>query len=137
MTKAKEIFDNYAGSKFQMMREGVIKEYEQYNVSPELESQWLNELVEIEFKKLDINDFNTFFPLSYIIQHHTLTDQISRVRGFIAENMEKAQSADTVNLFINKVISILSDPSNIKFQELNNELMEFKRLRMESNPNNK
>ncbi len=135
MQRAKEIFDNYAGSKFQMMRDDIITEYQKYNVSPKLEKHWLEELVELEFNKLDINDFNSFFPLWYIIEYHSLVNRIKDVRDFIVSNVNKSQSKDNLNLFIDKVISILSDPANSDFYTLNDELSDFKKLRCESNPN--
>ena len=46
-----------------MMREGILDEYRSYDVSVEIETLWLCELVDLEYTKLDINSFDSFFPL--------------------------------------------------------------------------
>lgn len=81
--KAKKIYFDYAGSGFQMSREGVLPEYKKYNVSKEQEAKWLEELLENFFSQLDINDFNTAFPFWYIIETHNSIEYFQKFLDFL------------------------------------------------------
>lgn len=130
--KAKEIFNRYSGSKFQMMRDGVLIEYEKYEITIETEKTWLSELISKEFNQLYINSIDTFFPLWYIIQHHALTNHFDRISDFIISNSKNEESINGAKLFIDKVLNVLGNWNTDTKEKLDFVLKEtrrFKKLR--------
>jgi hypothetical protein len=130
--KAKEIFNKYSGSKFQMMRDGVLTEYDKYEITIETEKTWLSELISKEFNQLDINSIDTFFPLWYIIQHHALTNHFDRISDFIISNSKNEESINGAELFIDKVLNVLGNWNTDTKEKLDFVLKEtrrFKKLR--------
>ncbi|MXV52363.1 hypothetical protein GS399_15420 [Pedobacter sp. HMF7647] len=82
-SRAKEIFFTYSSSKFQMMRDGFSGEYYTFNVTTELEGQWLHELIQQELNKLDINNADSLFPLWYILETNCSIKYLKDIVEFI------------------------------------------------------
>jgi len=130
--RAKEIYSTYSGSKFQMMRDGVLKEYESLNIPLETENTWLQEIVSQEFSRLDIKSIDTFFPLWYIIEHHALSNCFDRLAYFIVSNSKDEESKNGAKLFLDKVLNILENwntDTKDKLDFVFNERKRFKTLR--------
>ena len=75
-SSAKELFLSFLGSKYQMMREGVIERYLSYNVSKEEEMTWIEELFQSLYIRLqrNINDLNTLHQITYLIECHGMVE---------------------------------------------------------------
>lgn len=96
---AKELFLEYAGSHYQMERDGVYKIYLSFNISKEIEEKWALECQEkwlssfrrtkivdndainlfksiIQFKKTEV----LFVALNFIEEHAYFFDDFSRIR---------------------------------------------------------
>jgi hypothetical protein len=83
IAKAKKIFFDFGTSKFQMMRESVLEEYQSYGITDEQEKEWLMELLEKELNRFDINDNNSFFPLWFIIETNCNTEYLQKLLTLI------------------------------------------------------
>ena len=127
--KAKEIFNRYSGSKFQMMRDGVLTEYEKYEIPNQTEKTWLAELVSKEFSQLNINSIDSFFPLWYIIQHHELNNHFDRISDFIILKSKSQESINGAKLFIDKVLNVLENWNTDSKEKLNFVLKESRRFK--------
>ncbi len=138
MERAKEIFFNYSGSKFQMMRDGLVREYESYEISSELEKKWLEELIENEFKKLDFNSLNSFFPLWYILQTNQLFEYYDRLEKFIWNGFENTQNYTKSLMFVEKILNILNNINPDNIEKIIYEITRFKELKkkLEKKKNN-
>ena len=128
---AKEIFEKYSGSKFQMMRDGVLSEYKTFKISKKVEDIWLKKIISSQFNQLDITSIDTFFPLWYIIQHHGITEYFDNLEEFIMSNSIDQQSRNGAQLFIDKIISVLKIMSENKNGQLIKEFDRFEQLRAE------
>jgi hypothetical protein len=109
--KAKELYFRYGGSSYQMYRDGVNKEYEAFKISKELEKIWLDELFENEFKRLDINDFNTAFPLWHIIETHCSFDNLQRFIDFVRTKINESNNQYYIHRFSYQIFSLLVNMS--------------------------
>lgn len=76
--KAKELFDYYGGSKYQMARDEMLYEYLDYGISKEIESDWLEELFQKKYNDLKADNCRSFINMSVFIQMHPklLVDKI-------------------------------------------------------------
>ena len=107
LERPKELYFEYSGSKYQMMRDGVIDEYRQYAVTDGQEKAWLTELIEKELKQLDINNKETLFPLWYILQTHCISSYVDKIIDFIDKNKDKAEDAAKLLSFIGKTSEVI------------------------------
>ena len=62
--RAKQIYINFLGRKFQMMREGVLEEYEGFGITEEKEDQWRSELIDYWQGILSSTDVDPVVKLS-------------------------------------------------------------------------
>jgi hypothetical protein len=102
-SRAKEIYFTYASSKFQMMRDGLLHEYSQYDVSRDLEEEWLTELLHKEINKLNINDSESLFPLWYIIEINCKIDYLEKLIEYAEKNRDKARDENHLKAFVQKI----------------------------------
>ncbi len=107
LDRPKEIFFNYCSSKFQMMRDGFLSEYDKFNISEEQEEKWLTELIQRELNRLDINNTDTLFPLWHILQSNCTPSYIDNIIDFIETNLGKAQTKDNLTKFISKTVETI------------------------------
>jgi hypothetical protein len=135
-SRAKEIFFTYSSSKFQMMRDGFSGEYYSYEVSPELEEQWLNELITQELDKLDINNPDSLFPLWYILETNCNSRCFNDIIKFIENHTKEALNELNFLKFTAKVLNAIdrlqSSCSKINSPELNGYRRKIRALRKES-----
>ena len=87
-SKAKQIFIQFSSSKFQMAREDVLEEYQSYEITEEQEKEWLTELLDKEINKFDINDYNSFFPLWFLIETNCNTEYLQQLLTLIENKIE-------------------------------------------------
>lgn len=87
--RAKELFFNYLGSKYQMMRDEVVSEYLSYKIPQTVEETWIENLFATFYNnlKFNINDHNSLFKLFYLIECHELTDKLNLVYELISHNI--------------------------------------------------
>ena len=73
---AKDLFFSFLGSKYQMMREGVIELYVSYNVSEKDEVIWIEELFQSLYSRLqyNLNDLNALHQMICLIEWHCLLE---------------------------------------------------------------
>ena len=64
--RAKAIFRHYLGSKCQMFRGGVEREYDSYAVTAEQEARWRKELIEELVDQLSPNEVEALIPLRFM-----------------------------------------------------------------------
>lgn len=57
--EAKMIYLKYAGSKYEMERSGVLANYMNYKIPPEIESEWLKNEIESKLNGIPCNVFNS------------------------------------------------------------------------------
>jgi len=107
--RAKELYFEYSSSKYQVMRSGFSQEYYSYNISKEQEKLWLEELIKQEIGKLDINNAETLFPLSYILKINDDAHYIyfKDIISFIKRNETNQSSKTNFPIFTQKVLDIL------------------------------
>ena len=71
MDAAKELFFRYDGSAFYMSRDGVDREYAQYNIPKSAEQKWLTELKTQKLAALDHS--GNFLVIHFLIHHGDFT----------------------------------------------------------------
>ena len=92
---AKDLFFSFLGSKYQMMREGVIELYLSYNVSEKDEVIWIEELFQSLYSRLqyNLNDLNVFTSADMLIECHCLVEGVpKRLRLAYGESEEHNSS---------------------------------------------
>lgn len=77
-SRAKQLFFEYAGSRFYMSRNGVEDEYNLLDVPSDVENQWLKELTDAKLQLLD--DRGNWKIVQYLL-HHGETRHWSRLRS--------------------------------------------------------
>ncbi|MDR2010289.1 MAG: hypothetical protein LBQ22_07390 [Bacteroidales bacterium] len=124
--KAKELYQRYQGSKFQMMRDGFYQEYLTYNVSKEEEDKWLEELVIININNLNINDIDSFSELGLLLRFNLsiVNFGIVHIMRFLEENEKMANDKFSFLKFSQKVISIIDYCLNNQNGIINKRLLE-------------
>lgn len=89
--KAKKIFDMFSGNKFQMQREGVINEYQSYNIPVEIENDWKKEYldkieVELHSTKIISKKIELFTVYTEASNRFFNSNIISLVENFMKKN---------------------------------------------------
>jgi len=105
--RAKEIYLQYSGSKFQMMRDGIYDEYAQSQISENQEKVWLKELIHENIDKLDINNKDSLFPLWYIIMIKCEITYIDNIIDYTFANKTKSKDTNSLLTFISKIEDII------------------------------
>lgn len=112
--RAKDLYFRYGSSKFQMMRDGFSQEYLSYNISEEQEMLWLDELIKLEIRKLDINDTGTLFPLWYILETNDETDHFPILIDFIKMNENYSDSENNFLKFTERILYTIENIAKSK-----------------------
>jgi hypothetical protein len=123
---AKELYQRYQGSKFQMMRDGFYQEYLTYNISTEEEDKWLKELVMTNVDKLDINDIDSFSELGLLLRFNPsiVNFCIVHIVQFLEKNEKAANDKFSFLRFSQKVISIVDYCLDNHSEIINEKLLE-------------
>jgi HEAT repeat protein len=74
--KAKKLFFDYLGSKFGMVHDGILAEYEQYGVSPVQEDAWRGELIAHWISRLSPHDVTATVKLKIMKAQEALPDML-------------------------------------------------------------
>jgi hypothetical protein len=121
LDRAKELYFNYLGNKFQMMRDGVSEEYYKYDITEIQEKEWMDEIFDNELKKMNINDVNSFSSIYLILRFSSqiINQNLQKVTGFVMKN--ECNVTDTIKflIFSQKIIEIIDF-----YLENNNELID-------------
>ncbi len=125
--RAKELFYNYLGSKYQMMRDDFIQEYLSYEIPIEIEKEWINELFFMYFNHLDINDEDALFKISQLVFIHGLIDKLDIICDFVDSNQMKITNNSGVLLFINNMLRIIDE--HMKISDLRHVRNHFEELK--------
>ncbi len=70
-----------------MMRDDVLTDYEKYRVTDEQERIWTEELLANRLEEVDINDYNSLFPLWYIIETNSHIEYLERLIELIENQL--------------------------------------------------
>lgn len=73
LTRAKEIFIENLGSHDNMQESGCLQEYLHYNISMEIEYNWINEFITEQFSKADskcIRISELISSVSFVVSHY-------------------------------------------------------------------
>ena len=108
-SSAKELFVSFLGSKYQMMREGVIEQYLSYNVSKEEEMTWIEELFQSLYIRLqrNINDLNALHQMTYLIECHGMVEHVSKLYDLLWGNANSITHAQEVAISLGRIILFL------------------------------
>jgi hypothetical protein len=107
--KAKELFDSFDGSKYEMMREDVVKEYLSYNVPKEVECQWIDDLFFEKYNQLNINDNNSLISMAAFIVIHSkyLCNKLHLIEVYIATNYHNDLNKKGTEILIDTILEQL------------------------------
>ncbi len=108
-SSAKELFFSFLGSKYQMMREGVIELYLSYNVSEEKEMTWIEELFQSLYIRLqrNINDLNALYQITYLIESHCMVEHVPKLCDLLWGNANSITHAQEVAISLGRIIHFL------------------------------
>ena len=108
-SSAKELFFSFLGSKYQMMREGVIELYLSYNVSEEKEMTWIEELFQSLYIRLqrNINDLNALHQMTYLIECHGMVEHVQKLYDLLWGNANSIIHAQEVAVSLGRIIPFL------------------------------
>lgn len=90
--RAKELFTSYLGSFIHMYREGVLEQYKNYDISKEIESEWLEEMVELFTKQLSIMNWNGVVQLEALARSYPNPIILENVAIFASRHLMSADS---------------------------------------------
>ena len=117
---AKDLFFSFWGSKYQMMREGVIELYLSYNVSEKDEVIWIEELFQSLYSRLqyNLNDLNALHQLIYLIECHCLVEGVPKLYDLLWGNAKSITHPQEFAISIGRIINFLKDlPKDRKSKE--------------------
>ena len=117
---AKDLFFSFLGSKYQMMREGVIELYVSYNVSEKDEVIWIEELFQSLYSRLqyNLNDLNALHQLICLIECHCLVEGVPKLYDLLWGNAKSITHPQEFAVSIGRIISFLKDlPKGRKSKE--------------------
>ena len=108
-SSAKELFLSFLGSKYQMMREGVIEQYLSYNVSKEEEMTWIEELFQSLYIRLqrNINDLNALHQMTFLIECHGMVEHVPKLYDLLWGNANSITHAQEVAISLGRIIHFL------------------------------
>lgn len=119
-SEAKDLFFSFLGSKYQMMREGVIELYLSYNVSEKDEVIWIEELFQSLYSRLqcNLNDLNALHQMIYLIECHCLVEGVPKLYDLLWGNAKSITHPQEFAVSIGRIISFLKDlPKGRKSKE--------------------
>ena len=117
---AKDLFISFLGSKYQMMREGVIELYLSYNVSEKDEVIWIEELFQSLYSRLqyNLNDLNALHQLICLIECHCLVEFVPKLYDLLWGNVKSITHPQEFAISIGRIINFLKDlPKDRKSKE--------------------
>ena len=117
---AKDLFFSFLGSKYQMMREGVIELYLSYNVSEEKEMTWIEELFQSLYSRLqcNLNDLNALHQMTCLIECHCLVEGGPKLYDLLWGNAKSITHPQEFAVSIGRIINFLKDlPKDRKSKE--------------------
>lgn len=117
---AKDLFFSFLGSKYQMMREGVIELYLSYNVSEKDEVIWIEELFQSLYSRLqyNLNDLNALHQLICLIECHCLVEGVPKLYDLLWGNVKSITHPQELAVSIGRIINFLKDlPKGRKSKE--------------------
>ena len=117
---AKDLFFSFLGSKYQMMREGVIELYVSYNVSEKDEVIWIEELFQSLYSRLqyNLNDLNALHQLICLIECHCLVEGVPKLYDLLWGNVKRITHPQELAVSIGRIINFLKDlPKGRKSKE--------------------
>ena len=117
---AKDLFISFWGSKYQMMREGVIELYLSYNVSEKDEVIWIEELFQSLYSRLqcNLNDLNALHQMIYLIECHCLVEGVPKLYDLLWGNVKSITHPQEFAISIGRIINFLKDlPKDRKSKE--------------------
>ena len=117
---AKDLFISFLGSKYQMMREGVIELYLSYNVSEKDEAIWIEELFQSLYSRLqyNLNDLNALHQLICLIECHCLVEGVPKLYDLLWGNVKSITHPQEFAVSIGRIINFLKDlPKGRKSKE--------------------
>ena len=117
---AKDLFISFLGSKYQMMREGVIELYLSYNVSEKDEVIWIEELFQSLYSRLqyNLNDLNALHQLICLIECHCLVEGVPKLYDLLWGNVKSITHPQEFAVSIGRIINFLKDlPKGRKSKE--------------------
>ena len=117
---AKDLFFSFLGSKYQMMREGVIELYVSYNVSEKDEVIWIEELFQSLYSRLqyNLNDLNALHQLICLIECHCLVEGVPKLYDLLWGNAKSITHPQELAVSIGRIINFLKDlPKGRKSKE--------------------
>lgn len=125
---AKKLFYNYYGYKWEMMRDEVIDEYLRYKVPRDIELEWINDIFNKQFSKMDINNIDSLISISLIIDVHlqVLIDKLYRIEKYIIENLNNCVDTTGIEILVD---AILRDLYKISKIDVRQEIAAFKKLK--------
>ena len=117
---AKDLFFSFLGSKYQMMREGVIELYLSYNVSEKDEVIWIEELFLSLYSRLqcNLNDLNALHQMVCLIECHCLVEGVPKLYDLLWGNAKSITHPREFAISIGRIINFLKDfPKGRKSKE--------------------
>lgn len=118
--KAKELFDYYGGSKYQMARDEMLYEYLDYGISKEIESDWLEELFQKKYNDLKADNCRSFINMSVFIQMHPklLVDKIIMLEDVIRTNIDNIICRNEVMILLSSILEQLRKENNFEYNHI-------------------
>lgn len=118
--KAKELFNYYGGSKYQMARDEMLYEYLDYEISEETESDWLEELFQKKYDDLKADNCKSFINMSVFIQMHPklLVDKIIMLEDIIRTNIGNIICRNEVMILLSSVLEQLRKENNFEYNHI-------------------
>ncbi|MDR3093176.1 MAG: hypothetical protein LBU62_00850 [Bacteroidales bacterium] len=122
LSEAKKKFFYFYGSHFHMWHEGEIDKYQNYNISKEQEKEWLKEIFNNDFEKLDIHNNFTIISFAHWIEHHSAIDYLPKFLNFIEIKIDEVSNQYDMLMYGQTVFNIVYELSRQKTKKFSKKL---------------
>lgn len=117
MQRAKELHSRFLGNFLNMHKEGFLKEYKSFEISRELELEWLNELA-LEFsKQLSIRDWDAISTIEVLSRNYQDSWVVEKVSSFASRNIFSADSLVRL-MYAEKLVEIIRSHKKVISKDL-------------------
>lgn len=126
--RAKELFYYYNGSVSMMSRDEMLNEYLSYNISREVEIQWVHDMFDEKYSQMNINSVDSLINMTAFQRTKTivLLDKLTLIEKYIIENLSRCRNTKGVEILVD---STLEDLYKINKIDVRQEIAAFERLK--------
>lgn len=116
LQQARELFVRYLGSNIQMHKEGVLKQYKQFEVARETEMEWFREMIAEYTQQLSIRDWGAVSALEGLSRSYQDPLIVQNIVSFATRSIMSADSPVRM-MYAENLVSIIRSNKRVLSRE--------------------